>query len=248
MFFYSSKLLVAVAAFVPSLLWLIFYYREDKHPEPKGLLVKIFFWGILLAAPALLLELGFRFVLEPSFGRSLFSLSSAPQLTLLLLIFFIGPLVEEALKIGIVYFNLLKKTFFDEPSDVMIYCVVVGLGFAGIENLLATLQEQTLKGALLVLSFRFVSSTLLHASATAIAGYWIAKSLQKSKKFLAWFGFSLATILHSCYNYFIYQQGIVGPGFFTLATFFLLLLMSLAVLSQFKRLEIERSTCVLKNN
>ena len=245
---YSLRLLVAICAFIPSLLWLIFYYREDKHPEPKGLLVKIFFWGILLAAPALLLELGFKFAFQPDLGQSPFSLSSSSLLTVFLLIFLVGPMVEEALKIGVVYFNLLKKACFDEPSDVMIYCVVVGLGFAGIENLLATLQEQTLKGALLVLSFRFVSSTLLHASATAIAGYWIAKSLQKSKKFLAWFGFSLATILHSCYNYFIYQQGIVGPGFFTLATFFLLLLMSLAVLSQFKRLEIERSTCVLKNN
>ena len=45
-------------SFLPPVLWLLFYLREDrKHPEPKHLLVATFFGGIAAALLAIVAEL-----------------------------------------------------------------------------------------------------------------------------------------------------------------------------------------------
>ena len=43
--------------FLPSLIWLNFYFREDCHPEPKNLLTKVFLMGIIVSPLAILFQI-----------------------------------------------------------------------------------------------------------------------------------------------------------------------------------------------
>lgn len=241
----QNYLFLPTIALLPSFLWLIFYYKKDKHPEPKGLIFEIFLWGIFLAIPIYLFELLARFFFKPT--DSLFKLLQEPISlpAYLFLIFLAGPLIEEAFKLGIVRFNFMKKTAFDEPSDIMIYCVVTGLGFAAIENFIFALRESSFHEALAIIALRFISATLLHATATAIAGYFMALGAKSARSSLAFLGLFVATALHSCYNYLIWQQGTVQNDFFLIFTFLLLFVMALIVSWQFKRLNAQKSLCQL---
>ena len=66
--------LYIILAVVPSILWLLFYLRKDKHPEPNKMVIKIFFWGILAALGALLFEFLYQEALTAhSIGTVFFS-------------------------------------------------------------------------------------------------------------------------------------------------------------------------------
>src|SRR3989304_4549283 len=41
----------------PSLIWLYFFLKEDTHPEPKKIIVLVFFAGVLITALAIPLEI-----------------------------------------------------------------------------------------------------------------------------------------------------------------------------------------------
>lgn len=247
----SDLVLLPIIAFVPSLIWLIFYYHKDKHPEPKNLILVVFIWGIFLALPIYLFELIFRFALQPSLSLQELVTSPISAPIYMGLLFVAGPLIEEFFKLAIVRFNFVKNPHFDEPADIMIYAVVVGLGFAGIENLIFAWQQINISDALAVIAWRSVTSTLLHATATAIGGYFMALSIKKNKTLLMVWGLVLATILHSCYNYLIWQKGatqsIISQGLVSVLVFTLLSLMAVYVSYKFKFLNKERSTCQLEN-
>ncbi|TSD03009.1 MAG: hypothetical protein Greene071436_358 [Parcubacteria group bacterium Greene0714_36] len=44
-------------AFLPPIFWLLFYLREDRHPEPKRLLIATFLGGMASAGLAVVLEI-----------------------------------------------------------------------------------------------------------------------------------------------------------------------------------------------
>jgi RsiW-degrading membrane proteinase PrsW (M82 family) len=50
--------ILIILGLLPSTIWLLWYLRKDKHPEPKQMILKIFFWGIIIAIPVALLEFG----------------------------------------------------------------------------------------------------------------------------------------------------------------------------------------------
>jgi len=87
----------------------------------------------------------------------------------------------------------------------MLYCIIAGLGFAAVENLLILFKIPfpSFPEALTTIGFRFLGATLVHALASGIVGYWLALGLlhlrQKRKLILT--GLAIAIIFHSCYNY-----------------------------------------------
>ncbi len=46
---------------LPSIIWLLYYLKKDTHPEPRLMILKIFFWGMLSALPAIFIEKGIVF-------------------------------------------------------------------------------------------------------------------------------------------------------------------------------------------
>ncbi len=185
---------------LPSVIWLLFYLPEDVHPEPKRLVVKVFFWGMLAALPAIFLE-GITKIFKGGFG---------PSLIFEICYWFLAvALVEELLKYLVVRGKILKDPEFDEPVDAMLYMVIAGLGFAASENILIFLSQVLsaldLRDVFVLLFFRFFSATFLHAVASATVGYFLALSFfaKKKRPSLVVLGLGISTLLHGFYDFSI---------------------------------------------
>ncbi|TAK50591.1 MAG: PrsW family intramembrane metalloprotease [Bacteroidetes bacterium] len=107
---------IFLLGFSPGIFWLWYFYKKDKwEPEPKHLVVKTFFWGLLSAFIAALPELPFG-------EYRMFSLA------------FLAPVVEELAKFFAVRYTIYNHIEFDEPMDGITYAAAAALGFASIEN------------------------------------------------------------------------------------------------------------------
>jgi RsiW-degrading membrane proteinase PrsW (M82 family) len=239
---------------LPSLIWLSFYLRKDKNPEPNSMVIKIFFFGMLMAPLALVLELALIWLLNPT-ANPFDALPRMPQSSFIAAILaatLIPALVEEYLKYSVVKFKVLKNSVFDEPTDAMIYCIIAGLGFAAVENLMVVygISFFNLKEALKTTSLRFLGATLVHALASGAVGYWLARGLlefKKRKKYIL-VGLFIAIIFHSCYNLLIltfFNQTTINGKIFFLSLIVLLLVSAALIISFcFKKLKKQQSICI----
>ncbi len=187
---------------LPSLIWLVFFLKEDSHPEPKGVLARIFILGSIAALMAVFFQYFFQDILD------FFKIGEYAFIS-----FFVLAAVEEILKFWVVYITVNKKDFFDEPVDAMIYMITAALGFAALENIFIASNGLIFgdfgNGELFsILTIRFVGATLFHALGSGIVGYYWAKTLvdQRSKvkgQMLIVNGIIIATFLHAVFNYSI---------------------------------------------
>ncbi len=198
--------------FLPPLLWLIFWLREDLHPEPKKELFLVFFAGMAAVALAIFLEKNFfkaNFFLKNIFiyGVPAFQLANV----------FGFALIEEVAKISAFLFTALRSKYFDEPVDAMIYMVTAALGFAALENALFVYDSLLKTGvhqSIIVSSFRFANAVLLHLATAGLLGAGFAFSFfhkERRIKELA-LAFLLAVLLHAFYNFFIIKASEVSAG------------------------------------
>ncbi|TSA45358.1 PrsW family intramembrane metalloprotease [bacterium] len=192
-------LLVLFFAFLPSIIWLVFFLKEDIHPEPRRILLFTFFAGALISIPALLLQLAFqKFVAGP--------------LNVFLILVLGLAIIEEIFKFFSAYWSVNKEPAFDEPVDAMIYAIVAALGFATVENIFivgSKIDSLSLNGVIASIStlgFRFIGATLLHSLASAFAGYYWAIGRKTGKLFpnIA-LGLCIATLIHFVFNFLIYR-------------------------------------------
>ncbi|MDI9609521.1 MAG: PrsW family glutamic-type intramembrane protease [Candidatus Verstraetearchaeota archaeon] len=99
------------------------------------------------------------------------------DLALLTSVLVVAPLVEESIKMTGFRFILGK---IKEVEDGMIYGMAIGFGFALTENVIYG-WDQALAGGLVsglaLVAVRSALSSFLHASATAIAGLGVSRSL-----------------------------------------------------------------------
>lgn len=162
----NSYLLFFILGLLPSLAWLVFFLKEDVHPEPKKIIFKVFISGFIITFVVIAIQFLFQDIFNSYkiTGNSPFPL-------------FIFALVEEILKFVAVYLVIRKCRFFDEPIDAMIYMIVAALGFAMVENIAIMFSIAQISEALGIITIRFVGATLLHALSSAIVGYWWAKGL-----------------------------------------------------------------------
>ena len=201
-----SALLILVG-FVPSLIWLNFYFREDCHPEPKSLLTKVFLMGIITSPLAILLQL----LLIKCDGISSLKSFCLPFGFLepnSIEFFMWSAFVEELIKFYVISIMILNNPEFDEPIDAMIYMMAAALGFAAIENTLIVFQTTPDGVAVTIntLILRFIGATLLHALASGLLGYFLAVSwfFQHHRKKLIVTGLLMATLFHFTFNIVIF--------------------------------------------
>jgi len=192
---------------LPSFAWLIFFLKEDVHPEPKKMIFKVFLSGFFIT----FIVIAIQFLFQNIFN--FYKVADSNPFSL-----FVFALSEEILKFIAVYFVVRKSKFFDEPVDAMIYMIVAALGFAMLENLAIMLSIIKVSEAFGVITIRFVGATLLHALSSAIVGYWWAKGLLKigNLKLKIAEGLIIATILHTFFNYLIMtsKDAVVYPVIF----------------------------------
>jgi RsiW-degrading membrane proteinase PrsW (M82 family) len=227
---------------LPSIIWLTFYLKQDKHPESKRMILKIFCYGILIAVPAILIE-------KEAFAYFSKIGSDYSLMTNSILNIFIGvAFVEEFLKYLVVKLSVFRHSEFDEPVDVVIYMIVSALGFAAIENVLylfpfglADLVNTTLP----IITVRFFGTTLLHALCSGTLGYFLAMSFFETKKrplFLV-SGIIMVTLLHGLYNFSIIEISRISEGFYLLINIAILLFLSFFLGSKFSKLKKLKSVC-----
>lgn len=192
---YSSATLI-VLGFIPSLVWLGYYLKKDPRPEPRYLISRVFFLGIVLAPLAIIAQWIFReFALD---------INSNFQITASVYFFLWAAFVEEIVKFLAVKFVVLHNPAFDEPVDAMIYMISAALGFAAIENILVLFQAipNGAYAALQIWFLRFVGATLIHAVSSAFVGYFLAVAwfYHRHSGKLIWAGLGIATFLHFVFN------------------------------------------------
>jgi RsiW-degrading membrane proteinase PrsW (M82 family) len=154
-----TPLLSLALAVIPAFLLVRYFYRQDRaRPEPKGLVVKVFLFGVLSALVAIPLELlvnRFQSVFDP---RTIwYPLFKA---------FVVAGLVEEYLKLTVVRLTAYRAPAFDEVMDGVVYTVAAGLGFACLENVLYVLG-----GSLATALVRAFTAVPLHAVSSGLMGY-----------------------------------------------------------------------------
>ena len=221
---------------LPSIIWLLFYLRKDTHPESKRMILKIFFYGMLISLPVLLVEIGVEDYIDKT------SLNF-PPIVISILYWFLGvAFVEEFFKYLVVRGKVFKSSEFDEPADVMIYMIVAALGFAALENILYLFGLAP--GEFFFTNLhRFLGAVFLHALCSAILGYFLALSLfyAKNRGKLLITGISIATLLHGLFNFSIME--IEGGLAFVIP---ILILLSLAVFITFAFKNIKKLKSVCK--
>jgi len=229
-------LIFIILGLIPSTIWLLFYLRKDKRPEPNEMVIKIFIYGMAITLPVAMIEWGFIKLLKN------LDLSSVMTTAIY---FLIGvAFVEELAKYLVIKFRVLRDPEFDEPVDAMIYMIIVGLGFAALENILILFllkEPYLLEKTAYALSGRFIGATFLHALCSANIGFYLALSLFKTKKRfrLLLSGLLISTILHGFFNIGIKMEGWQGTAIvITILTGLFIL-----VLYQFKKVKKLLSVC-----
>ena len=107
-------ILAFILGFIPALIWLWFWLKEDAHPEPAKMITLSFIGGMVAVLFALPLQKLVYF-----YFKDLQNLS-----------FLLWASIEEISKFGFVWFIALRnKKLADEPIDDIIYLIVSALGF-----------------------------------------------------------------------------------------------------------------------
>ncbi len=194
------------AAFVPPLLYMyIIRNTETCRREPWSALIRTFLYGGTVAVViSVMLESLAMLILYNDFSplaKGFWNFEPYdPTLETILLAVIIAPIVEEAAKAsGVPRRRLL------ELEDGLIYGAAVGLGFAATENLLYLISalSESVETFVLTAAIRAVTSTILHLSASAVAGYGISYALfmRAQGKKVSWLPFlGLAILMHALFN------------------------------------------------
>jgi RsiW-degrading membrane proteinase PrsW (M82 family) len=193
-----------LATILPSILIILFFVYSDKFKEPRGEIIKVFIYGILITIPAYFLNTYISDFLYNNTRVSEGLISS----------FLTAAPVEEGLKLSVLYYFVYKMKDFNEPIDGIVYGVTVSLGFATLENLyyvylLADYFETTSMALAVIRSFSAVPA---HAVFGIFMGYFFMKYSFIKKGDNLFFAFIVPFVLHGCYNLFTTSNFFVSLG------------------------------------
>jgi RsiW-degrading membrane proteinase PrsW (M82 family) len=175
-----------LSIFLP-FIWIFYFYKKDKHPEPPLWLLFAFLLGILSAFFSYYLQkFSFQFVDSKSFWGMLLAVS-----------------IEEFFKFFLILLFIYPQKVFDEPIDAMIYMMFSALGFAFAENVAILLNNPQSSNIFWLLFLRFLSANLLHILASSLIGYGYAIWVGTRNLFALLISLTAGISLHFLYNYFI---------------------------------------------
>ncbi len=186
-----NNLLLAIA---PSTAWIIYiYYRDIHDKEPLRLLLKVFLFGAFSIVPAAILE-------------NLFEVEDKLNLiTTAYSTFFVIAGAEECSKYFFMRWAIYKNKAFNEPFDGIVYCVMISMGFATVENLMYVFNsENPFQTAFL----RMLTAVPAHFTFSVIMGYYVGLAKFNPGKRLQFtmFGIGGAMFFHGFYDFCLIQQ------------------------------------------
>ena len=184
---YTKLLYESIGHFTGASIAIILFilYRDKFNREPAIVLFVSFFYGLLSTIPAMALEIGAGyFNLQGIEGTVIFA--------------FLGvALVEEFVKFVPLRLYSFTRRSFDEPLDGIVHGVMIGMGFATLENIMYVYEHGMGTGLL-----RMFTAVPGHASWGAIMGYYVGKAKFNYNKraSLLLTGLILAAFFHGLYD------------------------------------------------
>jgi protease PrsW len=182
-----------VLALIPALIWLFFFYQQDRlEPEPKGYVFAVFILGALLAQ-----AVGIPLLRDVFEVRRWLPIS--PWANLLGSILVIG-FTQEFLKYVAVRYTVYPTAEFDERVDGVVYGTAAGLGYATMLNLHYVVASGGVNLQAGVI--RIVVTTLAQASFSGLSGYFLGRA--KFEVEPVWWlpsGVALAAIANGLFTY-----------------------------------------------
>ena len=187
-----------VLAVLPTIIILRWIRNSDRFPEPWPVVRKVFWRGVWIAVPVVLIELLFQQWLPDNL------LDKAAYMG-----FVAAAVPEELFKYLVLVFFCVRLSEFDEPIDGMVYGVTVSLGFATLENILYVYQAGYV-GAI----SRAITAVPAHALMGAIMGSLIAMSLIEplSKKRYYILALLVPVALHGAYDFSLMYMAFAKEG------------------------------------
>lgn len=187
-------LIAFILGLIPALIWLWFWLKEDRHPEPAKMITLAFLGGMLSVLAVLPLQ------------KIIYTYARDDQF----LSFTLWATIEEIFKFLFVYFIALRnKKVTDEPVDDIIYLIISALGFVTLENTLFIMdhvERGNVFGTIINSNLRFIGASLLHIMSSATIGICMALSFYKTKTSRRMYivsGILIAIVLHTAFNLFI---------------------------------------------
>jgi len=186
-------------ALAPGAAIVLYIYLKDRHErEPLGLLMISFLYGGLSTILTF-------FISWPV--NAFFLTKEDDVIHLFYSAFFKVALIEEFSKFFFVRFILFHNKNFNEPFDGIVYAVMVGMGFATLENVVYVYRYGLATGIL-----RMFTAVPAHATFAIIMGFFLGKAKFTHRKVLYFSVVSLlaAAIFHGSYDYFLFISFMPG--------------------------------------
>lgn len=196
-------------ALIPTVVLLIYIYKKDtREKESKRLLLQCFFYGVLSAAPAVVIELAEDSLIFSHFTSGTFAYAFIES-------FVVAAVTEEVFKYIFLSRVTWKSPEYNCRFDGIVYAVFIGLGFAAIENILYLIGGSVFDALL-----RMLTAIPGHMGYAVFMGYFYSRAKQGSlynnkkmvrrNKFLA---VLVPVILHGIYDALLtVEEEVVGEA------------------------------------
>ena len=185
-------ILLAIAPGIALVAFILLHDRYDK--EPFGLLLKVFFFGMVAVLPTIVVEL---------IGQS-FNLF-AGIFGLIFEAFIVIGLSEEFFKRAVVMRFAFSHPAFNERLDGIVYCSMSALGFATIENIFYVFSYYTIYPDIWIT--RAFLSVPIHMLLGITTGYYLSlsKFCTDPGKSITYFRKSLIipALLHGAFDFIV---------------------------------------------
>lgn len=221
------NLLLIFLAVLPIVLIARYFYKKDTLKEPKKLLQKLFFSGfistilvIFISVVTILIFPGIENIENVNLGY------------LFIYSFIFIALIEEFSKWFIIYKLSYNDKEFDQLYDIVLYSVIVGLGFACLENILYVFEEGN---GMIIAIFRSFTAVPAHACFQTFMGYYLSLSKfddkENKNKYLI-LSILVPILLHGIYDFLLLSQNIILVCIFL----FFIIFMFIFTISKIKKI------------
>jgi protease PrsW len=190
-FFIMELLALAVA---PGIAICLFIYFKDKYnKEPLGVLVMSFILGMFSLVPAFFSEVYFSGIQQRWMTNGVWFTA--------VFAYIIVAFSEEFCKYIVVRFYCYTRKSFDEPFDGIVYSVMVGMGFATLENIGYVYQNGFGNGVV-----RMLLSVPAHGTFAVLMGYFVslAKFKPAQRGYYLLLAIVLPVLFHGTYDFFLF--------------------------------------------
>lgn len=181
-------------AIAPGIAICLFIYFKDKYNrEPLWLLILSFFMGMLSIIPAIIIQLALTKPVEKLMGAGILYTAVFSYL--------IVALSEEGSKFLAMRFVPFRRKAFDDPFDGIVYAVMVGMGFATLENIMYVTDRGLGTGIL-----RMFLSVPAHGTFAVLMGYHLglAKFDPANRKRYMFLAIFWPVVFHGTFDFFLF--------------------------------------------